>query len=176
MAIRAFGETRSQQTVFFFNRWMPIIGRPDFVGTSFQALQVMDGAMAFVDTLFVKPRSLKLAIHIAGEYEISIGNEPAEPLQERTTGGAAARSPVAAVTGPLPQDAPLVAIDGTLWVERSGHVGTRATWDVFDAAGRNVRRTTLPAGRRLVALGRASAYLVATDDDGLERLERYALR
>ncbi|MBK6485887.1 MAG: hypothetical protein IPF98_03250 [Gemmatimonadetes bacterium] len=101
---------------------------------------------------------------------------PAELLQEKTIREVAARNTFAAVMGPFTQAAPLVAIDGTLWVERSGHVGTRSTWDVFDAAGRNVRRTTLPAGRRLVALGRASAYLVATDDDGLERLERYALR
>lgn len=101
---------------------------------------------------------------------------PAELLEEETIRDVATRNAFAPVMGAFTQTAPLVAPDGTLWVEQSGHVGASATWDVFDAAGRNVQRVTLPARRRLVACGRANAYLVATDDDGLERLERYPWR
>ncbi len=101
---------------------------------------------------------------------------PAELLEEKTVREIAERNTFASVMGAFTQSAPIVAPDGTLWVERSAHVGAPSTWDAFDAAGRNVRRTTLPAGRRLVALGRAHAYLVHTDDDGLEHLERYPLK
>ncbi len=100
---------------------------------------------------------------------------PAELLEEKTIREVAARNTFASEMGPFTEAMPLVAPDGTLWVERSGHAGAPSAWDAFDAAGRNVRRVTLPPGRRLVALGRGSAYLVDTDDDGLEHLERYAL-
>lgn len=71
--------------------------------------------------------------------------------------------------------APIIAPDGGILVERSGHVGAPSTWDEFDRGGRHVRRLMLPAGRRLLGMGRGVAYLVAADEDGLERLERYAL-
>jgi hypothetical protein len=38
-----------------------------------------------------------------------------------------------------------------------------------------VGQVTLPPGRRLVAVDRGGVYLVRTDDDGLEWLERYGL-
>lgn len=100
---------------------------------------------------------------------------PAELLEEKSIRAIAEGNAFATVMGAFASTTPIVAPDGTLWVERSAHVGTPSVWDTFDAAGRNVRRTTLPAGRRLVALGRAHAYLVHTDDDGLEHLERYPL-
>jgi hypothetical protein len=71
--------------------------------------------------------------------------------------------------------APIVAPDGTLWVERSVAAGARSIWILFDAAGRPSGSWQLPAGRRLVGVGRGRVYLVSADDDGIERLERYAV-
>lgn len=100
---------------------------------------------------------------------------PAELLEENRIRQVAQGNTFASVMGPFTQAAPVVAVDGMLWVERSAHVGTPSTWDVFDSAGRNVRRVSLPVGRRLVALGRAGAYLAVADADGLQRLERYSI-
>ena len=46
--------------------------------------------------------------------------------------------------------------------------------DVLDQGG--VRRASLrlPVGRRVLALDRRGVYLVHTDDDGLQWVERYA--
>ena len=81
----------------------------------------------------------------------------------------------AEVHPPFTDRAPEIAPDGTLWVERSVPLGTPESWDLFDAAGRLTTRVTLPAGRHLAGLGLGRAYLVVTDDDGLERVERYRL-
>ena len=70
---------------------------------------------------------------------------------------------------------PIIAPDGTLWVERSVPAAAAAIWDQFDAAGRPSASWQLPAGRRLVGVGRGRVYLVTADDDGIERLERYPL-
>ncbi len=72
--------------------------------------------------------------------------------------------------------APIIAPDGTLWVERSVASGAPSTWDQFDAAGRPTGSWQLPGGRRLVGVGRGRVYAVTTDDDGIERLERYLIR
>ncbi len=66
-----------------------------------------------------------------------------------------------------------IAPDGALWVERSVRTGAAPVLDVFDADGRLVRQVTLPAGRRLVGVGRDGLYAVVADADGLETLERY---
>ena len=52
-------------------------------------------------------------------------------------------------------------------------LGAAGTWCVFDVAGRLVRQVTLPAAHRLLEIGRSGVYLVATDEDGVERLERH---
>jgi hypothetical protein len=71
-------------------------------------------------------------------------------------------------------DAPmLLSPEGTLWVERSMRLGHPSTWDVFDRDGRLATRFTMPEGRRLAGLGVGTLYAVATDEDGIQRLERY---
>jgi hypothetical protein len=100
---------------------------------------------------------------------------PAEFLADRTVRQVAENNEFAGTMGPFTDARPLVGEDGTLWVERATHVGAPSVWDVFDASGRPTRQVRLPPGRRLIALGRAAVYLVAADDDGVERLERYAL-
>jgi hypothetical protein len=62
---------------------------------------------------------------------------------------------------------------GELWVERYLPVGSPPLVDIFDRAGEKVAEIELPLGRRLVGFGPGVVYLVRTDDDGLEWLERY---
>jgi hypothetical protein len=74
---------------------------------------------------------------------------------------------------PFTDQAPFVGVDGTLWVERSVPLDAPQVWDLFDGRGHRTTQVTLPRGRRLAGLGNRTVYLVATDEDGLERLERY---
>jgi hypothetical protein len=100
---------------------------------------------------------------------------PAEFLTDENIRRLVAYNTFAATMGPTTATPPVVAPDGRLWVERSTRTGTPAMWDVFDRRGRLVSQLTLPASRRLVAVGRANVYLVSADEDGVEHLERYAL-
>jgi hypothetical protein len=45
--------------------------------------------------------------------------------------------------------------------------------DVFGASARHARQVVLPAHRTLLGIGRSAVYLLRTDDDGLQWLERY---
>jgi len=103
---------------------------------------------------------------------------PAELLTDRSVREIAERNTFASAMGPFTGSVPILETSGggALWVERSMRAGASAQWDVFDGAGKLVRHVLLPPGRRLLGVGRASAYVVATDEDGVERLERYALR
>jgi len=70
--------------------------------------------------------------------------------------------------------AAMVTPEGEAWVRRTVPAGERRPhYDVFDAQGKLVARAVLPAGTRLVGFGNGTAYLVRTDDDGLEWLGRY---
>lgn len=69
----------------------------------------------------------------------------------------------------------LVSDDGELWVIRSNAFGaTTTTADVFDATGTVIRRVTYPTTHRLAGFGKGVLYLVRTDDDDLEWVERFA--
>ena len=46
--------------------------------------------------------------------------------------------------------------------------------DILEAHGKLRAVLRLPARRRLISLGAAAVYLLATDEDGLQTLERYA--
>jgi hypothetical protein len=81
----------------------------------------------------------------------------------------------AEVHPPFTDRAPLIGADSTLWVQRSVSLDAPESWDLFDAAARLTTRVTIPAGRRLVALGAGTVYAVVTDEDGLERVERYRM-
>jgi hypothetical protein len=80
------------------------------------------------------------------------------------------------VRPPFTDRTPLIAPDGTVWVERSVAAGSAPAWDRFDARGAHLGGMILPAGRRLLAVGARGLYAAAADADGLERLERYDLR
>jgi hypothetical protein len=74
---------------------------------------------------------------------------------------------------PFAARVPRISPEGVLWVERAQHAGEPARFDLFDQNGHRIGRAVLPAGRRLLGLGRGTLYLVATDDSGVERVERY---
>jgi hypothetical protein len=77
--------------------------------------------------------------------------------------------------GPFTDAAPVMAMDGTAWVERSAVLDAASQFDVFNRKGERVRQVQLPKGRRLAAVGKATIYLIHVDGDGLEHLELYAL-
>ena len=66
--------------------------------------------------------------------------------------------------------------NGQLWVLRSRPAKDRIpTYDVFDASGRVTGRVALPPDTRLVGFGNGTVYLVRSDDDDLQYLQRYRL-
>lgn len=85
------------------------------------------------------------------------------------------RQEYAPVRPPFTDRAPLIGADGLLWVERSMPAGSARVYDRFDARGARKAAVVFPMGRRLLTLGPGLAYAIATDDDGIERLERYRL-
>jgi len=105
----------------------------------------------------------------------AVGNVPAEWMSDASINNLVATNIYAATKPPITDRVPILAPDGTLWVERSGALGAATTYDLFDAAGKVIRKVTLPAGRRLLLVGRTGLYLVAADEDGVERVERYRL-
>jgi hypothetical protein len=77
---------------------------------------------------------------------------------------------------PFLRDAVRAAPDGTLWVLRSRAADDPIpTYDVFDEAAQLVRRVVLPETTRLLGFGNGAVYLIRTDEDDLQWLQRYAL-
>lgn len=77
---------------------------------------------------------------------------------------------------PFLAGAATVAPDGTLWVLRTRrHDDPVPTYDLFDASGRLTGRVAIPAGTRLLGFGARSVYLIRTDADDLEWIQRYRL-
>ncbi|MGE0438850.1 MAG: hypothetical protein AB7L66_01065 [Gemmatimonadales bacterium] len=97
--------------------------------------------------------------------------------QQERTGRPAPQPPADAWPAAVPpfQPGPLVpAPDGTLLIRRTptaDHPGDR--YDRVDRQGRLVGWLELPAGDRLIAAADGQAYVVRTDDDGIQRLLRY---
>jgi len=73
----------------------------------------------------------------------------------------------------FPSDAVSVTPEGDVWVQRHVGQGASETYDVFDHSGRRLEQVVLPKGRTLVGFGHGVAYLVRTDADDLQWLERY---
>ena len=99
---------------------------------------------------------------------------PASMLEEENLQRMAERNTFAEFKPAFTESTPHIAPDRSLWVERSTRVGEAALWDVFDASGKHTARVRLPSNRQLGAVGARWVYLIATDDDGLQHLERYA--
>jgi hypothetical protein len=64
---------------------------------------------------------------------------------------------------------------GRLWVGTWSRTGQPRRYDVFDASGRRRGTVQLRANRHLLTVGRAHVYVVHTDDDGLQTIERYPI-
>jgi hypothetical protein len=63
-----------------------------------------------------------------------------------------------------------------VWVTRTVAASEKAARiDILDAHGALRAVLRLPPKRRLFGLGARTVYLLSTDDDGLQTLERYAL-
>ena len=77
--------------------------------------------------------------------------------------------------GAFTDAAPIAGADGSLWVERSGPVGSRVEYDVFNRRAERVRTVRLAPASRLAAVGRSVAYVIREDDDGVEHLELHSL-
>jgi hypothetical protein len=67
------------------------------------------------------------------------------------------------------------APDGSLWVQRYVRVGAPEEFDVFDGSGNLADRIVFPEGRRLIGFGAGVAYLIRTDADDLQWIERYVI-
>ena len=69
----------------------------------------------------------------------------------------------------------MLAPGGDLWVKRTGSAReSAAKVDVLDGRGQLRGTIRLPPSTKLLAVGSEWIYLVRTDDDGLQTLERYA--
>lgn len=75
--------------------------------------------------------------------------------------------------------APPLVLDtaGRLWVARVGSARPNTTmYEVFDRSGRLVSRVYLGQSEYLVGFGTRGAYVVQSDDDGVQRVSSRALR
>lgn len=76
---------------------------------------------------------------------------------------------------PFTGNAVQVTPEGEVWVLRTRPAGDKIpVYDVFDASGRLARKVALAAGSRVVGFGASSVYVVRTDEDDLEYVQRFA--
>lgn len=69
----------------------------------------------------------------------------------------------------------LASLDGEIWVLRTRPANDQTpVYDVFDSSGRLARKVSLAPGSRVVGFGRQSVYVVRTDEDDLEYLQKFA--
>lgn len=65
--------------------------------------------------------------------------------------------------------------EGEVWVLRTRPANDHTpVYDVFDASGRLARKVSLAPGSRVVGFGGQSVYVVRTDEDDLEYLQKFA--
>ncbi len=116
-------------------------------------------------------------------YLAELRNNRNRLVVTRGPGGGGGRAPEVRVPEPRDEDfawpeylppfrrGMLISPEGEAWVVRQDSL---PVYDVFDHRGNLTARVELPAGRRLLGLGRRTLYAVRTDDDGLQWLERYS--
>ncbi len=62
-----------------------------------------------------------------------------------------------------------------IWVGAPAEPGKPRRYDVFDHTGRRVMQVEVGAGRRIVHVGAQGVYVIAEDEDGIQRLEKYRI-
>ena len=71
-------------------------------------------------------------------------------------------------------NAVLVAPEGEVWVARTRPAADKTpNYDVFDKAGKLVRKVTLNPKSTVLGFGKGTVYVVRTDDEDLQYVERY---
>jgi len=69
----------------------------------------------------------------------------------------------------------LATPEGEVWVLRTRVFGDKVpTYDVFDHSGTLVKKVSLNPNSRVVGFGKGTVYVVRTDEDDLQYLQRYA--
>jgi len=69
----------------------------------------------------------------------------------------------------------LATPEGEVWVLRTRPAGDKTpTYDVFDRGGALVKKVSLNPSSRVVGFGKGTVYVVRTDEDDLQYLQRYA--
>jgi hypothetical protein len=64
--------------------------------------------------------------------------------------------------------------NGSLWIRRLTKAAAEVvSYDVVDRKGALIERVELPAEHNVIAFGKGVVYVVRTDDDGLQHLQRY---
>jgi hypothetical protein len=125
------------------------------------------------DKLAFTRRFLETAPTSGKDANEGMSATPASALAESNVRRIAEANEFAETKPPFTSATPLISPEGMLWVERSVRLGEPATWETFDGSGRRVGRVVLPPNRQLAALGARYLYAIATDDDGVQHLERY---
>ncbi len=104
--------------------------------------------------------------------ELLSGSEPCEP--EKLPGWPSAVPPFLPVRNIAPVPTMLADAQGRVIIARTVDGGaTRRRYDVIDRTGRRVQVLELALNQRLLGFGRASVYVVETDDDRLQRITRH---
>jgi len=77
---------------------------------------------------------------------------------------------------PFLGEALLTAPDGNLWIRRTPTAtNAEPPYDVIDRSGALVARVAAGKDVQVVGFGRASVFTVATDDNGIQTLQRRSL-
>ncbi len=118
------------------------------------------------------------------EYRATLRANPPTMIVMGGGGGGGGPAPVAPALPeptfaetkpPFTGNAVQVTPEGEVWVLRTRRAGDKIpVYDVFDASGRLARKVSLSAGSRVVGFGASSVYVVRTDEDDLEYLQRFA--
>ena len=105
-AVRAAGRRIAQQALLLVHVRLEIICGPDGRSAALEALQVVDGAMAFVDGRWIEPGFLELPVHVAGEDAAAVvhaGPPAAQDLEARMRLRRAVQLQAMAVEAPGPR-------------------------------------------------------------------------